>query len=139
MEQIRGKLDFCRGIVPTTFREYFHKGPYSNPPLAIRLLLNKASSVSGGLPHERQFTVACMLLNHREVGRGKSKKVAKRQAAHRMLLLLQDTPLPMGEGAPDDEVRSFNITNITYKSVSFSHRITILSKNYETIPTENTK
>lgn len=49
----------------------------------------------GTLPHERQFTVACVLMNHKEIGRGKSKKVAKRLAAYRMWQLLQE--------APDDE------------------------------------
>ncbi|XP_055596311.1 interferon-inducible double-stranded RNA-dependent protein kinase activator A homolog isoform X1 [Uranotaenia lowii] len=46
-----------------------------------------------GLPHERQFTIACAILKFREVGKGKSKKIAKRQAAHRMWQRLQDTPL----------------------------------------------
>lgn len=46
-----------------------------------------------GLPHERQFTIACVVLKHREIGQGKSKKIAKRLAAHKMWLRLQDTPL----------------------------------------------
>ena len=46
-----------------------------------------------GLPHERQFTIACVVLNYREVGEGKSKKIAKRQAAQRMWQRLQDQPL----------------------------------------------
>ncbi|KAG6801533.1 interferon-inducible double-stranded RNA-dependent protein kinase activator A isoform X7 [Apis mellifera caucasica] len=37
-----------------------------------------------GLPHERQFTIVCSVLKYREVGQGKSKKVAKRHAAHKM-------------------------------------------------------
>ncbi|XP_062546655.1 interferon-inducible double-stranded RNA-dependent protein kinase activator A homolog isoform X2 [Armigeres subalbatus] len=46
-----------------------------------------------GLPHERQFTIACAVLKYREVGKGKSKKIAKRQAAQRMWQRLQDQPL----------------------------------------------
>ncbi|XP_053667298.1 RISC-loading complex subunit tarbp2 [Anopheles marshallii] len=45
-----------------------------------------------GLPHERQFTIACVVLKFREVGEGKSKKVAKRQAAQKMWQRLQDQP-----------------------------------------------
>ncbi|XP_025989734.1 RISC-loading complex subunit tarbp2 isoform X4 [Solenopsis invicta] len=43
-----------------------------------------------GLPHERQFTIVCSILKYREVGQGKSKKVAKRQAAHKMWQALHD-------------------------------------------------
>ncbi|XP_053677007.1 RISC-loading complex subunit tarbp2 [Anopheles nili] len=46
-----------------------------------------------GLPHERQFTIACLVLKFREVGEGKSKKIAKRQAAQKMWQRLQDQPL----------------------------------------------
>ncbi|XP_056633206.1 uncharacterized protein LOC130442826 [Diorhabda sublineata] len=46
-----------------------------------------------GLPHERQFTIACQVLKFREVGTGKSKKLAKRMAAHKMWQALQDLPL----------------------------------------------
>lgn len=46
-----------------------------------------------GLPHERQFTIACEVLKHREVGMGKSKKLAKRMAAHKMWQALQDMPI----------------------------------------------
>ncbi|XP_055683735.1 interferon-inducible double-stranded RNA-dependent protein kinase activator A homolog isoform X1 [Lutzomyia longipalpis] len=45
-----------------------------------------------GLPHERQFTIACTVLKYREVGQGKSKKIAKRIAAHKMWTRLQDNP-----------------------------------------------
>uniref|UniRef100_A0A182IZ74 DRBM domain-containing protein n=1 Tax=Anopheles atroparvus TaxID=41427 RepID=A0A182IZ74_ANOAO len=46
-----------------------------------------------GLPHERQFTIACVVLKYREVGEGKSKKIAKRLAAQKMWQRLQDQPL----------------------------------------------
>ncbi|KAL1137856.1 hypothetical protein AAG570_009552 [Ranatra chinensis] len=45
-----------------------------------------------GLPHERQFTIACIVFRHKEIGTGKSKKLAKRLAAHRMWLRLKDLP-----------------------------------------------
>ncbi|KAL3268628.1 hypothetical protein HHI36_007732 [Cryptolaemus montrouzieri] len=45
-----------------------------------------------GLPHERQFTIACQVLKFREIGTGKSKKLAKRMAAHKMWQALQDMP-----------------------------------------------
>ncbi|XP_035737263.1 interferon-inducible double-stranded RNA-dependent protein kinase activator A homolog isoform X4 [Vespa mandarinia] len=44
-----------------------------------------------GLPHERKFTIVCSILSFREVGYGKSKKIAKRHAAHKMWLTLHDT------------------------------------------------
>ncbi|XP_076167412.1 protein Loquacious-like isoform X5 [Ptiloglossa arizonensis] len=43
-----------------------------------------------GLPHERQFTVVCSVLKYREVGQGKSKKVAKRHAAQKMWQALHE-------------------------------------------------
>lgn len=49
--------------------------------------------VEVGLPHERQFTIGCLVLKYREVGMGKSKKIAKRQAAQKMWERLQSQPL----------------------------------------------
>ncbi|KAK0077384.1 hypothetical protein PV325_004004 [Microctonus aethiopoides] len=43
-----------------------------------------------GLPHERQFTIVCSMLKYRLMGQGKSKKLAKRQAAHKMWQILRD-------------------------------------------------
>jgi RISC-loading complex subunit TARBP2 len=55
-----------------------------------------------GLPHEREFTIACVVFKYREVGSGKSKKLAKRQAAHKMFEKLQSVPHEAGQ--MDDEV-----------------------------------
>lgn len=55
-----------------------------------------------GLPHERQFTIICTLLKRREVGTGKSKKLAKRQAAYKMWQALQDNPPEVFQ--PEEEV-----------------------------------
>lgn len=45
--------------------------------------------VEVGLPHERQFTIGCIVLKYREVGMGKSKKIAKRQVRLFSTFLLQ--------------------------------------------------
>lgn len=65
-----------------------------------------------GLPHERQFTIVCAMLKYRQVGQGKSKKLAKRQAAHKMWQALRDTTDPVanpGGGLDDDEVNKFEL------------------------------
>lgn len=59
-----------------------------------------------GLPHERQFTIACEVFKHRELGTGKSKKLAKRQAAHKMWQYLQEMPMEgngQGHGGLDED------------------------------------
>lgn len=73
-----------------------------------------------GLPHERQFTIACAILKFREVGKGKSKKIAKRQAAHRMWQRLQDTPLENNQVVQMlDEEGNEESTCLNDKSVDF--------------------
>lgn len=69
-----------------------------------------------GLPHERQFTIACTIFNHKEIGSGKSKKLAKRQAAHKMWEKLQDSPVEhnnmrMGYNEDEDEI-SQRVSNV---------------------------
>ncbi|XP_074108789.1 protein Loquacious-like isoform X5 [Cotesia typhae] len=64
-----------------------------------------------GLPHERQFTIVCAMLKYRQVGQGKSKKLAKRQAAHKMWQALRDTTDPVanpGCGLDDYENTCLN-------------------------------
>ncbi|XP_055637709.1 interferon-inducible double-stranded RNA-dependent protein kinase activator A homolog isoform X1 [Toxorhynchites rutilus septentrionalis] len=65
-----------------------------------------------GLPHERQFTIACSVLKYREVGKGKSKKIAKRQAAQLMWKKLQDQPLEPTQ-LFDEEGNELKTANIT--------------------------
>ncbi|KOC60179.1 Interferon-inducible double stranded RNA-dependent protein kinase activator A [Habropoda laboriosa] len=60
-----------------------------------------------GLPHERQFTIVCSILKYREVGQGKSKKVAKRHAAHKMWQALRDMN-PENSNIDIDEVLQRN-------------------------------
>lgn len=70
-----------------------------------------------GLPHERQFTIACVVLKNREIGQGKSKKIAKRLAANKMWIKLQESPLEkneINEVLDEDgnvEIRVVNILN----------------------------
>ena len=47
-----------------------------------------------GLPHERMFTIHCVIEGkYTETGAGKSKKLAKRQAANKMIQRLRALPL----------------------------------------------
>ena len=47
-----------------------------------------------GLPHERMFTIHCVIEDKfTETGAGKSKKLAKRQAANKMIQRLRDLPM----------------------------------------------
>ncbi|XP_044008079.1 RISC-loading complex subunit tarbp2-like isoform X2 [Aphidius gifuensis] len=62
-----------------------------------------------GLPHERQFKIVCMMLKYKQVGMGKSKKLAKRQAAHKMWQALRDLP-ESTTGLDDDENTCLNDT-----------------------------
>lgn len=54
-----------------------------------------------GLPHERVFTIACYVDHLVEKGEGKSKRLAKRQAAHNMLKRLKDL-----EGKDEEETKN---------------------------------
>lgn len=82
-----------------------------------------------GLPHERQFAIACLVATYREIGRGKSKKVAKRLAAQQMWQRLQDLPADV-DGGGDGEVsliqfffgRGFN-SSIRRRIYRFSFRM----------------
>lgn len=62
-----------------------------------------------GLPHERQFTISCVVFKHKETGTGKSKKIAKRLAAQNMWHRLKSIPFDKNsphwnEGLDDDEL-----------------------------------
>ncbi|XP_043219329.1 interferon-inducible double-stranded RNA-dependent protein kinase activator A homolog isoform X1 [Amphibalanus amphitrite] len=57
-----------------------------------------------GQPHERTFTIACCIgTKAREIGVGKSKKCAKRQASSLMLSKLRDSSPADGASVLDDE------------------------------------
>lgn len=61
-----------------------------------------------GFPHERTFSIACTIGSTREVGTGKSKKLAKRQAAYKMTQRLKDQPVEQPQvnmlADDDDEI-----------------------------------
>lgn len=42
-----------------------------------------------GLPHERMFGIMCVVNTFTEIGFGKSKRLAKRQAAYKMIQLIE--------------------------------------------------
>ncbi|KAK7066089.1 RISC-loading complex subunit tarbp2 [Halocaridina rubra] len=46
-----------------------------------------------GVPHERTFSVSCTIGTTKEVGTGKKKKLAKRQAAYKMTQRMKDQPV----------------------------------------------
>ncbi|XP_015599552.1 interferon-inducible double-stranded RNA-dependent protein kinase activator A isoform X4 [Cephus cinctus] len=88
-----------------------------------------------GLPHERQFTIVCSILKYRQVGQGKSKKLAKRQAAQKMWQALRDTP-----GIDDEEIiqRNANVSacyadlkdsKISTLTTPHSHKVSQFHKN----------
>jgi len=86
-----------------------------------------------GLPHERSFTINCIIEGkHVEVGAGKSKKLAKRQAADKMIKRLRELPQENEEDVnhfdDDDLVQglgnrftSMNLKELTSKSSSGSN------------------
>ncbi|XP_075149726.1 double-stranded RNA-binding domain-containing protein loquacious isoform X3 [Haematobia irritans] len=90
---------------------------------------NYETETEVGLPHERLFTIACTILNFREVGKGKSKKIAKRTAAHKMWTRLQETPLDnnqliesMGTDLAGDKANYYgDLKDITVPTITSQH------------------
>ncbi|XP_066997977.1 protein Loquacious isoform X1 [Anabrus simplex] len=68
-----------------------------------------------GLPHERLFTIACIVFKLRETGTGKSKKLAKRMAAHKMCEKLQESSVVsqfMQPGIDDEDEIAQRAANV---------------------------
>ncbi|CAG2158792.1 unnamed protein product [Oppiella nova] len=65
-----------------------------------------------GLPHERVFKMVCVIENmdFNETGVGKSKRLAKRRAAHLMIKRLKDENLADAEDVADKNNKSFDST-----------------------------
>ncbi|KAK7792293.1 hypothetical protein R5R35_004868 [Gryllus longicercus] len=97
-----------------------------------------------GLPHERLFTIACTVFKQRELGTGKSKKLAKRMAAHKMWEKLQDAPIAssnMPTGLEDDDEIAQRVANMAARyadlkdskistlTTSHSHKVSQFHKN----------
>ncbi|XP_033171330.1 RISC-loading complex subunit tarbp2-like isoform X2 [Drosophila mauritiana] len=59
-----------------------------------------------GLPHERVFTIACSVLHHRVMGKGTTKKIAKRLAAHSMCVRLARPFTAMGAGRSKESAKN---------------------------------
>ncbi|KAL1461381.1 hypothetical protein WDU94_013283 [Cyamophila willieti] len=57
-----------------------------------------------GLPHERMFTVCVYVNVYKEEGMGKSKKIAKREAAQNMLKYLETVPVDVIEQKSNEDV-----------------------------------
>lgn len=71
-----------------------------------------------GLPHERQFTIACVVSKYREVGQGKSKKIAKRLAAHKMWINIHKNALAKSKANQDlDDDANTEVRNSSNFSV----------------------
>lgn len=92
-----------------------------------------------GLPHERQFTIVCSILKYRQVGQGKSKKIAKRQAAQKMWQALRDA-MNQTSGIDEDEIvqRNSNVSaryvdlkdsKISTLTTPHSHKVSQFHKN----------
>ncbi|XP_044755762.1 interferon-inducible double-stranded RNA-dependent protein kinase activator A homolog isoform X4 [Coccinella septempunctata] len=75
-----------------------------------------------GLPHERQFTIACQVLKLKEIGTGKSKKLAKRMAAHKMWQALQDLPQE-GSNSTLEEDNAYPLSDKGLDCISFLSEI----------------
>ncbi|NP_001182008.1 loquacious [Bombyx mori] len=84
-------------------------------------------------PHERQFTIICTLLKRREVGTGKSKKLAKRQAAYKMWQALQDNPPESfqndDEGGVAARYADLKDSKISTLTTSHSHKVSQFHKH----------
>ena len=64
-------------------------------------------SLEEGLPHERNFVINCLVgSKFRESGCGKSKKLAKRKAAAKMLATLKAQPIIVDD---NDHIGGFGI------------------------------
>jgi len=69
-----------------------------------------------GFPHERTFAIACTIATYKEIGHGKSKKLAKRQAAFSMFQKLTDLPQDntAGDILQEDEEELTNKLGLRY-------------------------
>ncbi|XP_012282651.1 RISC-loading complex subunit tarbp2 isoform X2 [Orussus abietinus] len=92
-----------------------------------------------GRPHEKEFTIVCSILKYQEVGQGKSKKLAKRQAASKMWQALRDTT-NQAPGVDEDEIiqRNANVSaryadlkdsKISTLTTPHSHKVSLFHKN----------
>nr|CAD7424081.1 unnamed protein product [Timema monikensis] len=87
-----------------------------------------------GLPHERLFTIQCTVFKQKETGTGKSKKLAKRQAANKMWEKLQDAQnvsSSVSPGLEDDDEISNSVPNVAARYADLKDsKISTLSTNH---------
>jgi len=82
-----------------------------------------------GLPHERKFTMCCSVKKYVEKGNGKSKKLAKRQAAFKMHEKLKEIAPGKAENATnleedeDEHFLNFKENKIPSLTPAFSQKI----------------
>lgn len=93
-----------------------------------------------GLPHERMFTVCVYVNVYKEEGMGKSKKIAKREAAQNMLKFLETVPieLPEQKTGEDADDKSENLKN-THDSAFLSPQVIKKIQKYHTVFTQKSK
>nr|XP_053630220.1 RISC-loading complex subunit tarbp2-like isoform X3 [Cherax quadricarinatus] len=72
-----------------------------------------------GFPHERTFSIACTIGNTKEIGTGKSKKLAKRQAAYKMTQRLKDQPVEQSQVSvlADDDDETISLSSLSLNFV----------------------
>ncbi|KAI5707215.1 hypothetical protein M8J76_001520 [Diaphorina citri] len=95
-----------------------------------------------GLPHERMFTVCAYVNVYKEEGMGKSKKIAKREAALNMLKFLETVPIEIPEkkqGEDVDEKGESNGLKHTHDSTFLTPQILKKIQQYHTVFSQKTK
>ncbi|XP_015175784.1 PREDICTED: interferon-inducible double-stranded RNA-dependent protein kinase activator A homolog isoform X1 [Polistes dominula] len=91
-----------------------------------------------GLPHERKFTIVCSIMSLREYGHGKSKKIAKRHAAHKMWRLLNESGPSILYKTGEEKEKGVKLntyycdlkgSKVSTLSSSHSHKVSQFHKN----------
>nr|ARS01459.1 dsRNA binding protein 1 [Artemia franciscana] len=72
-----------------------------------------------GLPHDRIFNMVCIVDVYKETGSGKSKKLAKRQAAIKMIETIKDVPVEQPVIYDEDD----EVANKIFDRHSKSHKL----------------
>lgn len=94
-----------------------------------------------GLPHERIFRVCVYVNVYKEEGVGKSKKIAKREAAQNMLKYLETVPIEVMDKKGDDidEKGESNGLKQTHDSSFFTPQVLKKIQHYHTLFAQKNK
>ncbi|KAI5751365.1 hypothetical protein M8J77_006796 [Diaphorina citri] len=76
-----------------------------------------------GMPHERQYTTSVYVDKFREVGTGKTKKLAKKEAAKRMLNVLKSVPI-----SPVDYKKLYEDNITSSKNLDLANELSYLKE-----------